>query len=91
MGPFSPYRDRVENLYVPNTGVFFLHYAFLPATRISHPIQIRRHLIIELICESVKINSKILNQLAGLLTDVLFSPQYKLPNTRLCPLNMRFD
>ena len=34
---------------------FCLYGTFLPATRISHQIQIRIGLIIELICESVKI------------------------------------
>ena len=34
--------------------------------------------------------SEILNQLAGLCIDVLFLPQYKLPNVQLHPLTMSF-
>ena len=33
-------------------------------------------------------HSEIQNQLAGLLIDVLFLPQYKLPNVQLRPLSM---
>ena len=86
MGPFYPNMDTVENEYVPKTVCFCQYGTFLLVTHNFHPFGIKRRLIFELICESAKIYA-FQNQPAGMLIDVLFLPQYKLPNSCV-PLTM---
>ena len=77
---FPTIRLELKISTYPIRVCFSLYGMFLLVTRRFHPLRIRRRLIFELICESIKFMcSEIQIQLAGLLIVVLFLLQLETP------------